>query len=164
MEACINAFDDKGYDCWSVEFITNVDPTTSTTNCRTQIKTLFGSNTGYVKVTNTDLYERSCRYVDYMGVNKQPEQNVPYHVIHTPYTDPTPYGADLFSAARFDVEYEAKKNDAIKPYFRINFSPFPDTCIINCKIDLIFTVDGKSCSLLWDPTLDTTSGGGRWSP
>ena len=39
-------------------------------NCRTQIKTLFGSDTGYRSSSGTDLYERSCRYVDYLGVNK----------------------------------------------------------------------------------------------
>ena len=54
-------------------------------------------------------------------------------------------------------------NDPIKPYFKINFSPYPDTCIINCKIDLTLTIDGQTCSMIWDPTLDTTDLNGRWS-
>ena len=57
-----------GYDCWSVEYITN--SMSASHNCRTQIKTLFGSDTGYRSSSGTDLYERSCRYVDYLGVNK----------------------------------------------------------------------------------------------
>ena len=69
----------------------------------------------------------------------------------------------MTKAARFDIEYEAKKNDPVKPYFKINFSPFPDTCIVNCKIDLKLTIDGQTCDLLWNPALDTTDPNGRWS-
>ena len=69
---------------------------------------MFGSETGYGSAKGTDLYERSCRYVDYMGVNMQPKQDVPYYVDYTPYADPTSYGTDLYLAARFDIEYEAE--------------------------------------------------------
>ena len=142
VQACIDAVPPaKNYDCWSVEFITNVSPTGGGTNCRTQSKTLFGSDTGYRSSPNTDLYERSCKYVDYLGVNKQPEDPVPYTVIHTPIPDPTPYGTDY--AARFDVEYEVEINDATKPYFLFNFTPYSATCIYNCKIDLTLTIDGE---------------------
>ena len=90
-----------------------------------------------------------------------PAQTVPYHTIHTTIADPTPYGTDY--AGKFEVEYEAKKNDGTKPYFLYNFTPYPDTCISNCKIDLTLTVDGETCSILWVAGKDTTSGDGRWS-
>ena len=81
-------------------------------------------------------------------------------MIHTPIADPSPYSVDY--AARFDVEYEAKINDGTKPYFGYNLQPYAATCIQNCKTDLKFTVDGSSCSLTWDPSLDTTDANGRY--
>ena len=68
VQACIDAVPPaKNYDCWSVEFITNGG---AGLTCRTQSKTLFGSDTGYRRSGGTDLYERSCKYVQYLGVNK----------------------------------------------------------------------------------------------
>lgn len=89
------------------------------------------------------MYERSCKYVNQIGVNP----NAAYEIKDT-----------------VNIEYEAKKNDGTKPFFIFGLSPYPDTCMFNCRTNLVFTVDGGTpCSITWDPAVLTTTAAGRWS-
>lgn len=43
-------------------------------------------------------------------------------------------------------------------------SPYPETCMLNCRTNLVFYVDGGTpCSITWDPNVSTTTSEGRWS-
>ena len=102
-------------------------------------------------VAGTDLYERSCEYVDYLGVDKKPEQNVPYEV-ETSLSNPS-----ITDTSIFNIEYEVLINDSVQPYFKYNLTPYPETCVSNCKIDYVFTVEGSSCTINWPGGQDTTA-------
>ena len=59
----------------------------------------------------------------------------------------------------YDIEYEVEKNSVVKPYFLWGLSPYPNSCIQNCKVNLKLTVDGGTpCSIVWgtDPTTVNT--------
>ena len=63
-----------------------------------------------------------------------------------------------------DVEFEVEKNSAVKPYFIFGMIPYSTTCIYNCRINFVLTVDGgTSCDITWDPNATTTNSAGRWS-
>lgn len=120
------------------------DWTDTTVTCRPQERTLFGSNTGYGYSPGTKLYERSCRYVDSIGLNTDP--NGLYDIVDT-----------------VNAEFEVTKNSGTAPYFIFGLSPFPTTCLINCRTNFIFTVDGGTpCDITWT-YFDTRYSSGRWS-
>lgn len=63
-----------------------------------------------------------------------------------------------------NVEYEAERNSNTKPFFIFGLSPYPDTCMYNCRTNLVFTVDGGTpCSIVWDPAILSSTTAGRWS-
>lgn len=97
--------------------------------------------------------------MDYLGVNKKPEQNVPYEVECAQNT------AAITDTSIFNIEYEVEKNDGTAPYFKYNLTPYPETCVSNCKINYKFTVEGTSCDITWAAGQDTTaaSGVGKWA-
>jgi len=89
------------------------------------------------------LYERSCKYVNKIGLNA----NAAYEIKND-----------------VNVEYEAEKNSNTKPFFIFGLSPYPDTCMYNCRTNLVFTVDGGTpCKIEWDPNVKSTTSAGRWS-
>ena len=134
-------------------------------SCRPQSYTLFGGSAGYgpsgawpsgaalpyphdaTNLPHTprgqDLYERSCKYVTSIGLLARTD----YVIDNT-----------------VNVEYEVEKASTTQPYFKFGLSPFPDTCIYNCRIDFTFTVDGGTpCSIVWAAAGDTNSVSNRWS-